>query len=143
MTKSANERVAIEVLTFLAQMYDEAADFKRFLRTKFAMANEAWQEPTSYIFCRKIADGVNVHIWIEAFLKGEDSLTWEVDINSQGEGWLIDARVCKVGESGTETIVQFPDLTVPDFATVQREVPALLRRLCQAGVKVMTEELSY
>ncbi len=82
MMKSANERVAIDVLTFLAQMYDEAADFKLYLRKKFAMSYSAWQEPTSDIFCRKLADGVKVHIWIEAMLMGEDSLTWEVDISS-------------------------------------------------------------
>lgn len=135
--KPAEEQAAFEVLTFLAEIYDEAADFSRHIREKFQKASLGRASASSQVLCRRLRNGVIVHVWIEAMLGGEDSLTWELDIISQEEGWLVDARVCKVGEDGTHTIIQFPDFTAPDFSTVKREVLSIFGRLEHAGEQAM------
>ena len=77
-------------------------------------------------------------------LQGEDSLTWEMDISHNNEDWLVDSRVCRVGQGdgGTDTLLKLADIVAPTFDIIEQEVPPLLKKLYEAGAKILREQIS-
>jgi hypothetical protein len=126
---------------FLGDLYNTTADFCRQLNEEFPVTGRITAQPTSDVVCRSYKAGVMIQVWVEKMLNVEDSLTWELDISQQHEGWLVDARVCRVTDSGTNTVLQFADEVIPTFAVVEREVPIMLNRLYDAGLRILSQEL--
>jgi hypothetical protein len=135
------DHVVLRILAFLGDLYDINADFCQLLGGILVQAGRTPRAPTSDVVCRTYQTGVWIHSWVEVIHQGEESLTWELEIGQHNEGWLIDARVARVGEFGTNTVLQFADKVVPNFAVVELEVPPLLRNLHEAGTKILKEEL--
>jgi hypothetical protein len=138
-----NDAIVLGVLKFLGKMYDITSDFSRRLREEFGMDGKTRKAPTSGVECRNYRTGVVIHIWVEAMLQGQDSLTWEMDIRKNNEGWLVDASVCRVarGDGGTDTVLQLSDKVEPTFAVVERDAPIVLNDLYEAGIKILRHEL--
>lgn len=142
MTEIDHNQVALRVLEFLGELYNINANFCRQLWAELASQAKNARAPTSDVVCRAYKTGVTVHVWVEAMLTGENSLTWELDISNHDEGWLIDARVSRVDEKGTNTLLQFADEVVPTFADLEREVPRRLGALFEAGMRILKTALS-
>src|SRR5947209_7997639 len=102
-------RVALRVLVFLGELYNITADFSRQLRNEYVVTGRITNVLTSDVVCRAYKNGMRIHVWVEVMLRGEDSLTWELDISQHDAGWLVDARVSRVDESGTSTVLQLAD----------------------------------
>ncbi len=140
---ASDDQIALQVFRFLGDLYEITADFCRRLRDELAAAGKATRAPTSDIVCRKYKTGVVVHLWVEAMLRGEDSLAWEMDIRKNNEGWLLDASVSRVtqGDGGTATVLQLTHEVLPTFAAAEREVPMVLKELYEVGTEILKEEL--
>ena len=136
-----DDRIVLQVLGFLGEMYNINGDFCLNLRNEFAVAGRTMRAPTSEFFCRTYEAGVKINIREEVMLQGEDSLSWEMDISQHNGGWLVDSRICRIGESGTETVLQLPDIVAPNFALVVREAPHVLKQLHEAGTRILRQEL--
>jgi hypothetical protein len=136
-----DDRIALGALRFLGELYDITADFSRRLREEFGMDGKTRKGPTSRIECRSYRTGVVIHTWVEAMLQGQNSLTCELDIRQHAKGWLVDARICSVEDSGTNTRLQLVDEIVPTFADVARDAPTILTRLYDAGIELLKAEL--
>ncbi len=75
--ETSDDRIVLQVLRFLGDIYDTTADFCRQLREEFAVAGQAMLAPTYDIVCRTYKKGmirVIIHIWVEVMFQGEDSL---------------------------------------------------------------------
>src|SRR5215217_3479183 len=129
MSETSDNRTVVQALMFLGDLYNTTGRFCRKLNEEFPVTGRITVQPTSDVVCRSYEAGVVIKVWVEKMLNGEDSLTWELDISQHKEGWLVDARVCRVEASGTNTVLQFADEVIPTFAVVQREVPNMLNSL--------------
>ena len=141
--RSTYDQTALEVLTFLAGIYEQLAAFCLHLLQE-AEADSLLGETTSDVLCRNYRNGLFVEAWVETKVgEGRDAraLTWWMDIRPYDEGWLVDAQVFWSERDGQDVVVQFPEQLSPDFKTVQQEAPDILERLFQEGKRVLDANL--
>ncbi len=122
--KTHDDQVALETLEFLAKTSAQIDTFRNQLTQAADLA------VSSFVECRLYGDTLYVCVCLETNVDIDKILTWWLDIKPVEDDWLIEASVLW---NGREVVVQVPSITVPDFRTVQREVPRMLKQLLDAG----------
>ncbi len=130
---SHDDQITFDALAFLAKVGGQLDTF----RTQLKQATDL--HATSFVECRYYGADLYVCVCLETDVSDDRTLTWWLDIVSKPEGWLIEASVLW---NGRDLVAQIPAQTVPDFMTVQREVPRMLRHLLDAGGAVLARERS-
>ncbi len=140
---ASSEQASLGVLTFLSQVREQQATFRRKLLSERNGSGPAQSivDVNSDVECHQYESGLTLEVWLEAQLGGPDAdaLTFWLDIIHRADGWLLDGRV---SWNGQNTIFDMPQLVVTDFNAVEREAPAILDELFQKGMQVLDERLA-
>jgi hypothetical protein len=127
------DQITLDALTFLARTGSQLEAFHTRLK------EGANLHASSFVECRYYGSEVYVCICLEADVADDRTLTWWMDIKLKPDGWLIESSVLW---NGRDLVAQLPVQTVPDFQTVQQEVPGLLQHLFNAGGAVLAQDRS-
>ncbi len=122
--KTHDDQVAFETLEFLAKTSAQIDTFRNQLIRAADLA------VSSFVECRLYGDTLYVCVCLETDVDIDKILTWWMDIKPVEDDWLIEASVLW---NGREVVAQVPSIIAPDFRTVQREVPRMLKQLLDAG----------
>lgn len=133
-----DDQVVTEVLTFIAQRQEQVDGFSRYVRDNFSTVLNI-RHITSRVECRLYGSGLDLEMWVEADLGGDNVLVWFIDVIPKEQGWFVDARV---SWNGRERVYELPEQLFSDFHTVQREVPTMLENLFEAGTLMLESRLS-
>lgn len=136
---TTEDQAAIAALDFLAQTDEQVAGFYRYLRSAADAHISPIHKVVSDVACRRYQSGLMVEIWIEAYLSGDRTLTWWMDIIPRDGSWVIDARVTW---EGRDTGVELPEQVLADFHTVRRAVPGVLDELFNVGKQMLVPNLA-
>ncbi|MGH2352974.1 MAG: hypothetical protein ACRDI2_10240 [Chloroflexota bacterium] len=144
--RTAEDLAAIEVLSFVAQISDQVAEFCRSLRSRGRPGIDT-PKVLSDVECRRYKNGLILSIWVEMLVDADRDLTWWMDVSPHrwkdswsadslpvdAEGWWIDASV---SWNGRDRETELPRQQVADFRAVREAVPHLLNELFAAGLDV-------
>jgi hypothetical protein len=130
---SHEDQITFDALSFLAKIGGQLDAF----RTQLKQA--ANLQSTSFVECRYYGSEVYVCVCLEADVADDKTLTWWLDVVPKPDGWLIEASVLW---NGRDMVAQIPAQVVPDFRTVQQEVPRMLRHLLDAGGAALAQSRS-
>ncbi|MDQ2809834.1 MAG: hypothetical protein M3Z04_23395 [Chloroflexota bacterium] len=130
--RSADDEIAISVLSFLAATHNQVAVFWRSLREKAALVGGI-KETVFDVECQRDANGPAIWVWVEGGVGNGESLTWWLDINCQEAGWLLSASIAW---NGNDRVVKLPEYVVIDFPTVQQKTPQVLEELFNLGLPI-------
>jgi hypothetical protein len=123
-----DDQIAQKTLAFLARIGGQLDTFRTHLKQQTHL------HASSFVECRYYGDDVYLCICLEAAPRGDQTLTWWMDITPRDKGWLIEASVLW---NGRTPVVQAPPQQVIDFQAVRDEVPEILEQLLQAGEAVL------
>lgn len=130
---------ASEVLTFLASMREQLADFRRTLLLPIEGQTTHISDVVYDVECRQYESGLTLEMWTEAQIEGGDALTWWLDMIYRGEVWLLDGRV---SWNGQDIVFETPIITLPDFYPAQHLASSILEELFRTGKEVLNERLT-
>src|SRR5450756_3161479 len=123
------DQLAIEVLNFLAQTGAQVNQLQTALRQTAGLSSIA-----SFVECRSYGNDVYLCICLEADASNQRTMTWWMDIRPIVDGWLIEASVLW---DGREAIIELPPQVMPDFRTVEKQVPVILKKILEAGTQAL------
>ncbi len=134
-----NNQSASDVLTFLARMREQLADFRRDLLLPREGQTTSITSVLYDVECRQYESGLTLEMWVEAEIEDGDALTWWLDMIYREEGWLLDGRISWNGQA---VVFETPIITLPDFYASTRQSAAMLEELFRAGKEVLNKRLS-
>jgi hypothetical protein len=122
--KTHDDQAVLEALQFLAHTGAQIDTFRSQLMQAADLA------VSSFVECRMYGTDLYICVCLETDIDIDKTLTWWLDIRPVDEHWLIEASVLWAGR---EVVAQVPSIMAPDFRTVQRETPRMLKQLLDAG----------
>ena len=127
--QSEVDQLAIEILRFLAQTGTQVSQLQNILRQMPALSGIA-----SFVESRNYGKDVYLCICLEADTADQRTLTWWMDIRPVDNGWLINASVLL---NGRTAVVELTPKSVPDFRSVEEQVPLILSKILEAGTQAI------
>ena len=132
MIRSEVDQLAIEILRFLAQTGVQINQQQIILRQMPGLSSIA-----SFVESRNYGKDVYLCICLEADTADRRTLTWWMDIRPRDNDWLINASVLW---NGRTTVVELPPKSVPDFRSVEKQVPLILSKILVVGTRAITSQ---
>ena len=132
MIRSEVDQLAIEILRFLAQTGVQINQQQIILRQMPGLSGIA-----SFVESRNYGKDVYLCICLEADTADRRTLTWWMDIRPRDSDWLINASVLW---NGRTTVVELPPKSVPDFRSVEKQVPLILSKILVVGTRAITSQ---
>jgi hypothetical protein len=124
-----DNNLAARIQSFLSNIGNVTVEICEQVREELASSGKFSYGPQSHIAATEFGSYVRIDIWMWVVLEDEDKLVWGLEVDRQGEDWLLGASVARMRYGEPDNMLQSSEEIVSTFQEVECWTPVLLKQL--------------